>query len=307
LSDIRRTKAHTIKPVDVMATKQVMANSHRNGRMGPSLELASKLFDLSSIALAVGACIVFIATAAIVWLGIVKEHHWDVLRGHANERIAELTNQSEALRAESNRSVAMAADAQMQAARLNRETAHLQADNLALQTVMLPRHMGIIGVDQEPPAKKFMPALSAHAGTPYILEFAQDGEAQALAKEIEFVLNMAGWKQWSESVKSNLSARSFEGVQVMYPVGKPWTAEEPVQPWMALSRAAETLANVLTTAGFGVGSYPVARFGITPGTEYPRFEPALQAVVVHVGARPVSLTIQWIKQGRPDELGNKAK
>ena len=53
-----------------------------------SLELASRLFDWSSIALAIGACIVFVATAAIVWLGIVKEHHWDLLREHANEKIA---------------------------------------------------------------------------------------------------------------------------------------------------------------------------------------------------------------------------
>jgi hypothetical protein len=53
-----------------------------------SLEMASRLFDWSSIALAIGACIVFVATAAIVWLGIVKEHHWDLLREHANEKIA---------------------------------------------------------------------------------------------------------------------------------------------------------------------------------------------------------------------------
>lgn len=65
-----------------------------------SLELASQLFDWSSIALAIGACIVFIATAAIVWLGIVKEHHWDLLRESAQREIAGLKVESDKANAE---------------------------------------------------------------------------------------------------------------------------------------------------------------------------------------------------------------
>jgi hypothetical protein len=48
-----------------------------------------------------------------------------------------------------------AAKANESAAKLNNETEHLKADNLALQTVMLPRHVGLFGFNQEPPAKKW--------------------------------------------------------------------------------------------------------------------------------------------------------
>jgi len=75
-----------MKAVETMATAAANRKNSRGRDM--SLELASRLFDWSSIALAIGACIVFVATAAIVWLGIVKEHHWDLLREHANEKIA---------------------------------------------------------------------------------------------------------------------------------------------------------------------------------------------------------------------------
>jgi len=71
----RLTNAATIKTVEVMTTAATNTKANRGPRM--SLELASRLFDWSSIALAIGACVVFISTAAIVWLGIVKEHHWD--------------------------------------------------------------------------------------------------------------------------------------------------------------------------------------------------------------------------------------
>jgi hypothetical protein len=83
----RDRSAHAMKAVEAMATEAAATNSQKRERM-LSLELASHLFDWSSIALAIGACIVFVATAAIVWLGIVKEHHWEVLREHANEKIA---------------------------------------------------------------------------------------------------------------------------------------------------------------------------------------------------------------------------
>ena len=55
--------------------------------MWPSLETATRAFDLSSITLAIGACVVFVSTALIVWLGIVKEHHWDALREQARHEL----------------------------------------------------------------------------------------------------------------------------------------------------------------------------------------------------------------------------
>lgn len=73
--------------------------------------------------------------------------------------------------------------------------------------------------------------------------------------------------------------------------------------------AGQALAGALTKAAVGVGAYPVQVAGLpaykkTPGI--PWFEPKLDGVYLQVEARPVSATVQWIKQGRPDMLGNKA-
>lgn len=75
----------------------------------------------------------------------------------------------------------------------------------------------------------------------------------------------------------------------------------------------------LTNAGLGVGAYPVngARGAIMvvdfpPSSDgeshdpFRNFSPRLDGVYLQVGSRPVALTMQWIKQGRPDALGNKA-
>lgn len=64
----------------------------------PSLEWASWLFDRASFVL-IGSLIVgAAATAIIVWMGIVKQHYWDLAREAASKKIAELNNQTELLR-----------------------------------------------------------------------------------------------------------------------------------------------------------------------------------------------------------------
>src|SRR6476620_7316052 len=61
----------------------------------------------------------------------------------SNERIAELSTQAE---------------------RLRNETARLQTDNLALQTAMLPRYVGAIGIDGRPPAETWFAGFERWAG-----------------------------------------------------------------------------------------------------------------------------------------------
>ena len=62
---------------------------------------------------------------------------------------------------------------------------------------------------------------------------------------------------------SELKPSQFsEGVSVVYATGKPWTKEEPNQPWFEWSKAANVLADALTKAGLSVGEYPVSRSGL---------------------------------------------
>jgi hypothetical protein len=74
----------------------------------------------------------------------------------------------------------------------------------------------------------------------------------------------------------------------------------------------------LTNAGLGVGAYPVGGTrGLIMVVDFPsdsegeahnpfrNFSPKLDGVYLQVGSRPVSRTVEWIKQGRPDESGNK--
>jgi hypothetical protein len=77
-------------------------------------------------------------------------------------------------------------------ATLNNEAARLQAGNLALQTVLLPRHVGLVGINQDPKAAEWFDAMETFAGTEFIIVFANDSEAHSLAKEIETVLRLHG-------------------------------------------------------------------------------------------------------------------
>jgi len=73
----------------VIAAMTEMAN-HAGKEPWPSLEVASHWFDRARIVLALSLLASFAATVVIVWLGIVKEHHWDLLRDTSNEKVAAL-------------------------------------------------------------------------------------------------------------------------------------------------------------------------------------------------------------------------
>jgi len=208
-----------------------------------------------------------------------------------------------------------------QLAALNNETAQLsagteklRAENLALQTVLLPRHVGLIGFNEEPRAKVFFAGLEKFTGTEISIQVVPgDLEAQNLANEIAIVLQRFGWKpQMIDDNRSHFrSVRISEGVDVLYPIGKSWTAEEPHQPWFVWHDAAEALSNALTKAGLAVGDRNVSVAGFTneqrpdlPVGLTPYFDPPLTGVYLTVGSRPVAATVTWIMQGRPDRAGN---
>jgi len=69
------------------------------------------------------------------------------------------------------------------------------------------------------------------------------------------------------------------------------------------------LANALTKAGLGIGNKPISRYGFlnndpnAPHGLNPSFDPPLTGVYLQIGSRPVVATVEWIRQGRPDPMG----
>jgi hypothetical protein len=123
--------------------------------------------------------------------------------------------------------------------------------------------------------------------------------------------------EFIDQKRSGISLNLSEGLTVLSPSShKAWNERDAAQQMFAKLNAAQAaLASALTKAGLGVGEYPVPHGGIVvdfpPGSDaalvqYGRFDPSLDGVYLQVGSRPVASTMQWIRQGRPDELGNKA-
>jgi hypothetical protein len=200
---------------------------------------------------------------------------------------------------------------------LNNDTARLTADNLALQTVLLPRHVGLIGFNEEPRAKIWFAGIDRWAGTKVLVQVAPgDPEAQNLANEIAIVLSKFGWSpEFINESRSGISLNLSEGLRVFSPSSyKAWDEHDLAQQiFSKLGNARVALANALTNAGLGVGEYPVSNAILivdfppdsdAAASQYGKFSPPLDGVYLQVGSRPVGTTIAWIKQGRPDRLGN---
>jgi hypothetical protein len=190
---------------------------------------------------------------------------------------------------------------------LNNETARLTADNLALQTVMLPRHVGIIGINKPPEALQWFAGMEAFTNTEFVVVAADDPEARNLANEIVIALRLFGLNaKIDENRTVGGAARIPNGISVSYPIGRTWTSQEPNQPWFEWAKAANALANGLTKAGLGIGSSPVSRYGFQPQPTNAQvsFNPVREGVLVLVGSRPIGETVEWIRSGRLDAAGN---
>lgn len=198
-------------------------------------------------------------------------------------------------------------DASKKTAELNNETARLTADNLALQTVMLPRHVGIVGINKPPEAQEWFAGIEAFTNTEFVVVAADDPEARNLANEIVIMLRLFGLSAKPDENRTvGGAARIPNGVSVSYPIGRAWTSQDSNQPWFEWAKAANALANGLTKAGLGIGSAPVSRYGFQPQPTNAQvsFNPVREGVLVLVGSRPIAETAEWIRDGRPDEAGN---
>lgn len=150
------------------------------------------MFDLSSIALAFGACVVFVATALIVWLGIVKEHHWDSLREASNEKIAILELDAAKSNAEAAKANQRIAELSTQSEELKKATADANARaaeaQLALQKYKGPRNLEI-----EPFLAKLATAPPAKVQVVYVRECT---DCFWLGQFIASFLVTAKWESW---------------------------------------------------------------------------------------------------------------
>jgi hypothetical protein len=266
-----------------------------------------EVFSAANWALLVSLVVGVIATYGIVASGHIRDRN-------LRRELAEQRGRAENAQAEAEKSREGTRRAEERIAMLNRQTESLKADNLALQTVLLPRHVGLFGLDGPPPAQKWFSGIERYAGTEIYIQTLSDAEAINLANEIAIILSKYSWRPiFINESRSNFNLSLLtEGVSVAYPIGKTWSLENQKEPWFAWHDAAEALAQALTRAGLGVGDKPVSRYGFEnekpniPNSA-PFFDPPLTGVYLQIGARPVALTVQWIKQGRPDPGGNMPK
>jgi hypothetical protein len=283
----------TIKAVETMATETAIKRKSRGERM--SLDLASRLFDWSSIALAIGACIVFISTAAIVWFGIVKEHHWDVLRAHANEKIASVGLEAAKANAELGVAQADIAKAHSEIEKSKKETEGLRSANLKLEAQIAPRRLKPEQQDALASALESFAEKSVNFDS-YIL----DVEAAALGEQLAAALGRAKIKSDATSLRKRIPTGSIaDGIRISGKDGKLvdalLNALAPTGLKVSRGEAVEAVGGVTTHVSVG-GSVPNNPDGrrISPSMAVLAASGMLDAqstpwdAIIFVGVKPMS-------------------
>jgi hypothetical protein len=172
--------------------------NHAGNEPWPSLDWASWIFDRASFVLVISLIFGLAATVAIVWMGIIKEHHWDLLREHAgakiaaveleaatsNERIATINNETARLSAEAESARAAIAGANERAAKAEERAAEAK---LELEKFRAPRSISNAARSQ------MADTLKKYAGTKFEFASGNDPESLSLVDAIEGILTSAGW------------------------------------------------------------------------------------------------------------------
>ncbi len=155
-------------PTMVATAMSKMAN-HTGNEPWLSLESASWWFDKSSVVLAVSLLVGFVCTVIIIVTGTIKEHHWDLARERANERIALVNEETARLSVE--------------AETARKETAQAK---LELQQIRFPRSLD---------SEKLKLALADIPAQFFEVLYNQNAaDGSSLAFQIFVTLNIAGWK-----------------------------------------------------------------------------------------------------------------
>jgi F0F1-type ATP synthase epsilon subunit len=241
---------------------------------------------------AIAAMAVVVATAVVVRLQHIEtedsQRELEAYKSEAAELIANANSE--------------AAKANESTAKLNNETAKLQADNLALQTVLRPRHIGVTGaLGGTSKVEALFATMAEFRDVSFAIQPVNDAEARNLANEIMLALAFVGIKSKIDEGATSVNPMTVaEGVMVLFPLGN--TIAE---------KAGNALADALTGAGLGLGNMPVYRQGSAPPD--PKdiaaglVNPIHNGVVVAVGLRPVSQMVEWIKLRRSDAGWNPAQ
>jgi hypothetical protein len=232
-------------PVTTIIAMADTGNHAGNGTW-PTLEVASKIFDLSSFVL-IGALIVgAVATILIVWMGIVKEHHWEVDRRASSERIAQLNNETAWLHEKG----ALTTDAVVAAAQATKANAlaaqFLLALSQQLSQLMTPgmNMPGFLSLEQ---FNRIASKVKPFAGKQFDNDVdiaSNDLERVGLAGGIGAVLEKAGWVKIASAQRSSIA--SVRGVIIEVDASKD----------SELLKAAETLSAALNAEGIAARVSP---------------------------------------------------
>jgi hypothetical protein len=265
----------------------------KSGSLDPALlETANTWFGRSWWGLMISGGTTALAACATVAFLILQFWSSNIKERFSDERIS--ANEAETARAVADSDAARegTAKANERIAGLNNDTARLTAENLALQTVLLPRHVGLYGGPDGPSkTETWFAGMAEFDAVSFAIQPVNDAEARNLASEIMLALAFVG-------IRASID-ESAEGVMVSFPKGNPLA-----------EKAGNALADALTSAGLGVGNTPVLRSGIIPPDpkDIPAglVNPIHKGVVVAVGQRPVSQTVAWLKRERLIPAGNAA-
>jgi hypothetical protein len=231
----------------------LMADSanHITTEPWPSLETASWLFDRASIVLAASLIFGAAATVAIVWMGIIKEHHWDLARERANEKIAVVNNETARLSVEA-------------------ETAKKESAQLRLQLLERsgPRTLSL----------DFETALEGKTPVPIEVVYTKEAmDGRMFAMLVAGLLDKSGWP----IVKGPLQVEPEEsfGGQRGQPSGITLVARSLGAPGMA------TLADAFKRSVGGIGGVGGVGMSIDSGLSHDMKVPDGTIRIV-IGARP---------------------
>jgi hypothetical protein len=194
-------------------------------------------------------------------------------------------------------------------AELNWQAATLQFENLTLQRVMLPRHVGVIGINESPKAEEYFAGMQRFSGTTVLIQAVPEAEAQNLKNEIAIAVHEFGrHPEFIDEKTSHLSPPQIrEGIEIFVAgvMGEhPNPSPSPAQ--QKTGQGAYALASALTKAGLGIGDIPIQPVFIIAAPKVPPyldpsvpyFDPSVTAIFVVVGSRPISMTLQWLAQKR---------
>ncbi len=171
----------------------------------PPLAAASRIFDVSSFVLTGSLIVGAVATICIVWMGIVKEHHWDALRERSQNAIASLNAQTAEAKSETARANEKISELAVQADQLRKDTAEANARTKEAELALVRFRAPRLGPDQrEEKLTALTDQIKSFAGTKFDVGHGlEDREQWNFLWYLEPAISKAGWMHvdWDGGVK----------------------------------------------------------------------------------------------------------